>query len=140
VRFAILLDGGWVLKRLGRHLDRAPDAQDVRSDLALNMEHKGVDLRVGLDIARLALGRIVDVIVVATGDSDFIPAFKFARREGVRVYLDTLEGQVNDELIVHTDLLLRTAVPRDPPAELRCPPRARLSDRRPATQSSAGSD
>ena len=49
---------------------------------------KGVDLRIGLDIARLSLRRLVDVIVVVTGDSDMVLAFKFARREGVRVYLD----------------------------------------------------
>jgi hypothetical protein len=33
---------------------------------------------------------MVDVIVVVTGDSDMVPAFKFARREGIRIYLDYL--------------------------------------------------
>ncbi len=49
------------------------------------IEQKGVDLRIGLDIARLSLRRMVDIIVVVTGDSDMVPAFKFARREGIRV-------------------------------------------------------
>src|SRR5215813_4503559 len=31
MRYAILLDGGWVLKRLGRHLGHLPEAADVRS-------------------------------------------------------------------------------------------------------------
>lgn len=111
-----------------------------RDDLELNLEQKGVDLRVGLDIARLALGRVVDVIVVATGDSDFIPAFKFARREGLRVYLDTLDGQINDELAVHADLVLRTAVPLDPPAELRAPAGVPLNVRSRATPPSVECD
>ncbi|HZT24055.1 MAG TPA: NYN domain-containing protein [Verrucomicrobiae bacterium] len=55
-------------------------------------ERKGVDLRVGLDIARLALCKMMDiVIVVVAGDSDLVPAFRFARREGVRLFLDHLD-------------------------------------------------
>ena len=71
-----------------------------------NIEQKGVDLRIGLDIARLALRDMVDIVVVVTGDSDLIPAFKFARREGVRVYLDHMGHGVKRELKVHTDLIL----------------------------------
>jgi uncharacterized LabA/DUF88 family protein len=46
------------------------------SDLKPDIEQKGVDLRIGLDIARLALKEFVRVVVVVTGDSDLIPAFK----------------------------------------------------------------
>lgn len=72
-------------------------------DLVPSIEQKGVDLRIGLDIARLSLRRLVDIIVVVTGDSDMIPAFKFARREGVRVYLDHMGHGVKRELKAHTD-------------------------------------
>jgi len=75
-------------------------------DLELNIEQKGVDLRIGLDIARLALRQLVDTLVVVTGDSDMVPAFKFARREGVRVFLDHLGGHVRRELKAHVDLVL----------------------------------
>jgi uncharacterized LabA/DUF88 family protein len=75
-------------------------------DLAPNIEQKGVDLRIGLDIARLSLGHLVSSIVVVTGDSDLIPAFKFARREGVRVYLDALGAPVKRDLKAHADILL----------------------------------
>ena len=71
-----------------------------------NIEQKGVDLRIGLDIARLALREMVGTLVVVTGDSDFIPAFKFARREGVRVYLHHMGHNISRELKVHTDLIL----------------------------------
>jgi uncharacterized LabA/DUF88 family protein len=59
----------------------------VADDLVPNIEQKGVDLRIGLDIARLSLRQLVHAIVVVTGDSDMVPAFKFARREGIRVLL-----------------------------------------------------
>ncbi len=48
-------------------------------------------MRIGLDIAWLSLKRIVDAVVLVTGDSDFVPAMKFARKEGIRVYLEALE-------------------------------------------------
>jgi uncharacterized LabA/DUF88 family protein len=75
-------------------------------DLELHLEQKGVDLRIGLDIARLALRQLVDVLVVVTGDRDLVPAFKFARREGLRVLLDHLGAPVNRELKVHADVVL----------------------------------
>ena len=81
---------------------RAPVAKDFVPDL----EQKGVDLRIGLDIARLALREMVDFIVVATGDSDLVPAFRFARREGVRVILDHMGHGVRRELKAHADIIL----------------------------------
>lgn len=75
-------------------------------DLVPNISQKGVDLRIGLDIARLALRQMVQVLVVVTGDSDLIPAFKFARREGVRVYLSHMNHGVRRDLKAHTDLVL----------------------------------
>lgn len=76
------------------------------SDLVPDLRQKGVDLRMGLDIARLSLRRLVDVIVVVTGDSDLVPAFRFARREGIRVYLDHLGAPVMRDLKAHSDLVL----------------------------------
>lgn len=74
-------------------------------DFVPNIEQKGVDLRIGLDIARLSTRRLVDVIVVVTGDSDMIPAFKFARREGLRIYLDHMGHGVKRDLRAHTDMI-----------------------------------
>ncbi|MBI2924387.1 MAG: NYN domain-containing protein [Verrucomicrobia bacterium] len=81
---------------------RAPTGQDI----VPNIEQKGVDLRIGLDIARLALREMVEIIVVVTGDSDLVPAFRFARREGVRVYLDHLGHGVRRDLKAHADIVL----------------------------------
>lgn len=46
-------------------------------------QQKGVDMRVGVDIASLAYKKQVDQIILIAGDSDFVPAAKLARREGV---------------------------------------------------------
>jgi uncharacterized LabA/DUF88 family protein len=79
-------------------------------DLVPNIEQKQVDLRIGLDIAKLALQRLVDIVVVVTGDSDLIPAFKFARREGLQVYLCHLGHGVRRDLKVHTDGVIDTLI------------------------------
>jgi len=106
LRLGELVQRGWKFKE--RALKQiAKKARNVKaSDLEPNFKQKGVDLRIGLDIARLSLGALVDVIVVVTGDSDLVPAFKFARREGVRVYLDHLGAPVMRDLKAHTDLIL----------------------------------
>lgn len=88
-----------------RDLARNP-RQIAANDLVPNIMQKGVDLRIGLDIARLALREMVRVIVVVTGDSDLVPAFKFARREGMKIFLSTLGHGVRRELKVHADKLL----------------------------------
>lgn len=75
-------------------------------DLVPNIQQKGVDLRIGLDIALLALRQLVQTIVVVTGDSDLIPAFKLARREGLRVYLEHLGMPVRTEFKAHADIIL----------------------------------
>lgn len=78
----------------------------VAADLTPNIEQKGVDLRIGLDISRLALRDMVRTIVVVTGDSDMVPAFKFARREGVRIILDHMGMPVRRELKAHSDIII----------------------------------
>lgn len=57
------------------------------ADIYLNVEQKGVDMRIGIDVATLALKRIVDRIILLSGDTDMIPAMKLARREGVQVVI-----------------------------------------------------
>ncbi len=71
--------------------------------IRLGMRQKGVDMRIGLDISTLTLKKQVDTIILVTGDSDFVPAAKLARREGVEFILDPLWQQVNDDLHEHVD-------------------------------------
>ena len=60
-------------------------------------------MRLGLDIASITLKRQASIIILVTGDSDFVPAAKLARREGVRVILDPLWQSVRDSLFEHID-------------------------------------
>lgn len=76
-------------------------------DFVLDINQKGVDIRIGLDMARLALRDTVRAVAVVTGDSDFVPAFKFVRREGVKVMLCTLGHKgTRRELKAHADFVI----------------------------------
>lgn len=72
-------------------------------DIYHPMKQKGVDMKIGLDITSMTLKRQVDTIILVTGDSDFIPAAKVARREGVEFILDPMFQSVDDDLMEHID-------------------------------------
>lgn len=72
-------------------------------DVYLDMRQKGIDMKIGVDIASLAMKRFVDRIVLFSGDSDFVPASKLARREGVDFVLDPMESIIEPELFEHID-------------------------------------
>lgn len=78
---------------------RAIEAHHV----ALDLRQKGVDMRIGLDIASLTLKKLAKTIVLVAGDSDFVPAAKLARREGLQFVLDPMWQKVNDDLYEHID-------------------------------------
>lgn len=75
-------------------------------DLKLGLRQKGVDMRIGIDITTLTLKKQVDTLILVTGDSDFVPAAKVARREGVEFILDPLWQSVNDDLHEHVDAVV----------------------------------
>jgi len=54
----------------------------------------------------MSIKRLVEVIVLVSGDSDLVPAMKFARKEGVRVYLEAMGHGVRRELKAHADFVL----------------------------------
>ena len=54
-------------------------------------QQKQVDLLLGLDFALLSAKRSITHAAVVTGDSDMVPAFEVARREGIAVWLFTGE-------------------------------------------------
>jgi len=71
-----------------------------------DFKQKGVDMKVGLDMAWMATKKIVDKIVLIAGDSDFISPIKFVRKEGIQVYLYTMDHPVKETLIEHCDFIL----------------------------------
>ncbi len=72
-------------------------------DFMLNVDQKGVDMKIGIDIASMAYKRQVEKIVLIAGDSDFVPAAKLARREGIDFVLDPMGAPIKPDLFEHID-------------------------------------
>ncbi|MCK9366063.1 MAG: NYN domain-containing protein [Metallibacterium scheffleri] len=98
--------GEWVLKRhaLQDLRNGALRWENLRDEhFELDLRQTQVDMKIGLDIASLAHKRLVDQIVLVTGDADFVPAAKLARREGIDVILDPMWQGVSPALQEHVD-------------------------------------
>lgn len=78
----------------------------TENDFEINLKQKGVDMKIGIDIASLAYKKQVDRIILIAGDSDFVPAAKLARREGIDFILDPMWATVNEKLFEHIDGLM----------------------------------
>lgn len=83
----------------------------TEADFALSIMQKGVDMRIGVDITSLAFKKQVDRIILISGDSDFVPAAKQARREGIDFILDPMRSPIKDDLFEHIDGI-RTKAPK----------------------------
>lgn len=73
------------------------------TDFCIEIDQKGVDMKIGLDIASMAYKRQVDQIILISGDSDFVSAAKLARREGIDFILDSLGAPIKPDLFEHID-------------------------------------
>lgn len=62
-------------------------------DFVLDIKQKGVDMKIGLDIATMAIKKQVEKIILITADSDFIPAIKLAHKEGIIVQLNPMQSK-----------------------------------------------
>ena len=82
-------------------------------DFEPDFVQKGVDMKIGLDIASLAHKGLVTRIVLIAGDSDFVPAAKHARREGIDFILDPMWQSIRPSLNEHIDGL-HSCVARQP--------------------------
>lgn len=87
-----------------RLLSKEQTVDDLgEQDFQLTIKQKGVDMKIGVDIASLAYKKQVEQIVLIAGDSDFVPAAKLARREGIDFILDALSRSIKTDLFVHID-------------------------------------
>ncbi len=77
--------------------------QLTEQSFTLNIIQKGVDMKLGVDIASVAYKRQVNKIFLIAGDSDFVPAAKLARREGIDFVLDPMGSPIADDLKEHID-------------------------------------
>ena len=90
------------MKKLLKKEISLDDIQDT--DVYYKLRQKGIDMKIGVDIASLALKGFVDKIVLISGDSDFVPAAKLARREGIDFVLDPMHCEhIENDLYEHID-------------------------------------
>lgn len=101
VRMGTLAFRGWSLRKpavAGRPL------QD--DDFKPGFEQKGVDMRIGLDIATFADARTVERIILVSADADMIPAMKHARKKGIQIVAVQLPPpayKLNEKFLAHAD-------------------------------------
>jgi len=81
------------------------------NDVRFNMVQKGVDIKIGVDIASLAYKKLVHKIILISGDCDFVAAAKLARREGIDFVLDSMRNHIAPSLFEHIDGLKSTCPP-----------------------------
>lgn len=76
----------------------------IEDDVYYEIRQKGIDMKIGVDITALAIKGFVDKIVLISGDSDFVPAAKMARREGIDFVLDPMyANHIDNSLFEHID-------------------------------------
>jgi uncharacterized LabA/DUF88 family protein len=95
-----------VLKFRGFKPRRIPvSSRELRDDdFAPDFEQKGVDMRIGLDMATFSERKSVDRITLITGDTDCVPAMKHARKAGIQVTIIKFpELRIPEELRWHAD-------------------------------------
>lgn len=84
----------------------------TENDFRLCLDQKGVDMQIGIDIATITYKKLADRIVLISGDSDFVPAAKLARREGIDFILDPMHAQIKPDLFEHIDGM-RTCIKKE---------------------------
>lgn len=89
------------IKLLYQHKITVNDLEE--NDFILTAHQKGVDMRIGIDIASVAYKKQASRIVLISGDSDFVPAAKLARREGIDFVLDPMHAAIKPDLHEHID-------------------------------------
>lgn len=107
-----LIFNGWAISRSATEKLLSSPRPVQPADLEPVIKQKRVDMKIGLDIAWLAGKGIVQKLILATADTDFVPAMKFARREGVQVVIATLDGKLRRELREHADEVRLVKLPK----------------------------
>jgi uncharacterized LabA/DUF88 family protein len=81
-----------------------PAGSPTDADFNPVFEQKGVDMRIGLDIASYAANKCIERIVLVTNDTDCVPAMKYGRKAGLQtVIVELPNGKPAPELIMHAD-------------------------------------
>lgn len=110
LRLGILEDRNrWIIKpsKTKDLLSKNIQIDDLtEDDVLFDFSQKMVDIKIGLDIASITLKRQVEQVILVSGDSDFVPAAKLARREGIDFLLDPMWNPIKPHLFEHIDGLV----------------------------------
>jgi uncharacterized LabA/DUF88 family protein len=110
VRTGVLKFRGFILRH--SRIPFTPTAPLTDEDFEAKFEQKGVDMRIGLDMATLSANHSVELIALVTNDTDCIPAMKHARRAGLQIALVVVPGyHPAPELLAHSDFRRNIAWP-----------------------------
>lgn len=103
---------GW--ERTGNTKRQAQQAA-ADDDFKPVFEQKGVDIRIGLDIATIAQSKYADRIIIVTADTDLLPAMKHARIAGMQVCWVRLPGFKATHMLPHVDITREVSWPEVQP-------------------------
>ena len=107
VRRGVLKFRGWKPKKTPVQPGTLTD-----DDFSPDFEQKGVDMRIGLDMATFSEQRSVERIILVSGDTDCVPAMKHARKAGLQIVLIRFpNGRDTPELLWHSDFHRQVAWP-----------------------------
>jgi uncharacterized LabA/DUF88 family protein len=91
-----------------------PGSSMTDADFSPIFEQKGVDMRIGLDIATFCDTKAVERIVLVSGDTDMVPAMKHARKAGLEICVVEMPApcrRLHDALLAHSDLVRAVSWP-----------------------------
>ena len=92
---------GWLRKDDRKNFEDLTD-----DDYRPNLVQKGVDMRIGLDMAILAERRLIDRLILITRDTDMIPAMKHCRTQAIQIVLFIFpEKGASYEMRRHSDIV-----------------------------------
>ena len=83
------------------------------NDFCIDFKQTGIDMKIAFDIASLSYKKLVDKIVLISGDSDFVPASKVARREGIDFILNPMGHHIDITLEEHIDGLINEKISKN---------------------------
>lgn len=76
----------------------------TEDDLSLDLQQKGVDMRLGIDIANFSISKAIDRIILVSSDIDCVPAMKYGRIAGLQIIIVQFPDQMlSPELLQHAD-------------------------------------
>lgn len=109
LRIGSLAFRGWKLTQQIHNdlLSNKTKATEINSShIKPNFMQKGVDMKIGIDIASLVFKKIVSRIILFSADTDMTPAMKLARIEGVQIVMVQIGNTtLNPKLIEDSDFV-----------------------------------